>query len=656
MTTFYLLAALLAGVIGANVLKSFIPKIPDAFILIGVGWLLSLTPYFHHYELEPEFFMVLIIAPLLFFDGSNTKLGEVRQRFNAIFLLSGGLAVITALFIGFVTNHLEAYWTLPLAMALASIVTPTDAVAVKSLTTGSKLPGGVHRALEYEALFNDGTGLVLLSLALSVLETGTFSWVNSLQSFAYVVGGGIIAGLIVGQLMIWVRWLLNQRAITPETTLIPISLLTPYIVYLVAEHFHTSGILAAVAAGLLHNFESQQLQLTSSRTQVTTQTIWQTLSALLNNLVFLMLGLSLPGIYHAFMSQSPTVALEWLFMAIFIYVAMLLIRFFWASAADQEHLSDWFGSRRDGTRKKNAWVFALGGVHGTITLAMAFSLPLTVPHRDELIAIATVVILLSMLVPALVFPRILPAKEQAFTEDELTAARIAMIDSTVDQLEHVTPDKTVRKSLISQIQSQKGFIRHREVNRAQLQSTAEHVLTYLNSDDVVNLYEPQVVKGVQMTFAPFVTQSYQQIAQAKRLWRMLRRGFVTKKQRERRRQMMLEKYPELLVKHDNFHAQLDDLLAETSAFITKDVHKNVHDPDMQRAVIVSFEHYVDNLRHREHEAVPVPTSLFVQAFQLEYNFVQQALEHGTISEDLAQALYNEINEAQTLQLQQLTSD
>lgn len=328
MYELYLVALLLVGVIGANVLKQFLPQIPEAFILIATGWGLSFIPIFKQFQLEPEFFMLLIIAPLMFIDGQKQSFNKIRKRFQGIFLLSVVLAVLTAAVVGVVAHQIEAQWTLPLAIALAAIVTPTDAVAVKSLTGNNELPGGVGEALELESLFNDATGLVMLDLALSVLSRGTFSVVDGIGHFLFVAVGGILIGIAGGFLLVMLRFNLNMRGKNPELTTIPISLLTPFAIYLLAEHFGTSGILAVVATGIEHNWEANRLRLTSTNVQLTSRTIWNIVTDVLNDVVFLILGLSLPTVFQNTLTIGWLGTVQLIGISLLIYLIMLGIRYF----------------------------------------------------------------------------------------------------------------------------------------------------------------------------------------------------------------------------------------------------------------------------------------------------------------------------------------
>lgn len=145
MTTLTVVSLLLIGIISTNMIKQFIPKLPETFIFILVGIGLSFTPTFHHFELEPEFFMLVVIAPLMFLDGQQQSFAVIKKRFRMIFTLSVLLAAVSAIAVGFLSSLIESAWPLPLAVALAAIVVPTDAVAVKSLTAGTEMPTGVNK-------------------------------------------------------------------------------------------------------------------------------------------------------------------------------------------------------------------------------------------------------------------------------------------------------------------------------------------------------------------------------------------------------------------------------------------------------------------------------------------------------------------------------
>ncbi|WP_424348634.1 cation:proton antiporter [Latilactobacillus sp. 5-91] len=685
MNEFYLVALLLVGVIVVNVVKQLVPRIPEAFLLIAMGWGLSFMPVFHNFQLEPEFFMLLIIAPLMFIDGQKQSFANIRKRFRGIFLLSVVLAVVTAAVVGVMTKQIEAQWTFPLALALAAIVTPTDAVAVKSMTGNNDMPKGVGEALELESLFNDATGLVMLDLALSVLSKGTFSVVEGIGHFLFVAVGGVVVGIIGGVLLVMLRFNLNRHGKNPELTTIPISLLTPFAIYLLAEHFGVSGILAVVATGIEHNWEADRLRLTSTNVQLTSRTIWNILADILNDFVFLILGISLPEVARNVTQMGWQGAAALLGVSVLIYVVMWIVRYVWALRGDSASISAFFGDRKSDERPFFARLFAVSGIHGTVTLAMAFSLPNTIaghafPYRDELIAIATFVILISMVVSSIVLPRKLPQKTEAYTMADLDHIRNKMVDYVILQMRSQIEDHAVREALTDQLQSQKS--NRLTVDRAQstanynalLSETKEVVDNFLHCEDVNNRYSPEIVNIydkilrrvlVESKRNHFTLRMKHSIKHWKKevLWHTSHR-VITHKQQRRFRDARIAENPELSEQIKQREVMRDDLLALNNEVTDTIDHyldtvlenrlKQKHsDNDFVYLVRRTMNHFCAHIKHDyQKSAATVPDILYVQAFQHEYDFVQQGINAGYINQSIAGVLYTEINQAQLLQLQQ----
>ncbi|WP_072152534.1 cation:proton antiporter [Weissella viridescens] len=174
MDFLFVILVIMAAIIIANFLSQLMPKIPQAFWQILAGIILALIPgTLHQIHLEPDLFLMLVIAPLLFYEGQHTNASVISKNFSAIIRLAGILAIVTVVVLGF-TEQAIMHWVLPLAVALAAIVTPTDATALDSVTSTVKMPSGIKRALNLESLFNDASGLVVLELALLWLNTGHF--------------------------------------------------------------------------------------------------------------------------------------------------------------------------------------------------------------------------------------------------------------------------------------------------------------------------------------------------------------------------------------------------------------------------------------------------------------------------------------------------
>ncbi|GMA69440.1 Na+/H+ antiporter [Leuconostoc litchii] len=687
MTSLYTLALLLIGVIGTNLIKQFLPKIPEAFILIIVGIFLSITPIFRNFELEPEFFMLVIIAPLMFLDGQKQSFSKIKKRFSIIFLLSVVLAIATAIIVGLLANRVEVQWTLPLAVALAAIVVPTDAVAVKSMTASVDMPNGVGEALELESLFNDATGLVLLDLALSVLEQGKFSLILGIEHFLFVAVGGVIIGIITGFIIVGIRTNITFRTTSPETTIIPISLLTPFIVYFFAESFGTSGILAVVATGIVHNWESNKLRLTSTRVQLTSNTIWESISNILNSIVFIILGISLPIVWQEISHMGFIGFAQLIGLSILIYVAMYAVRYFWAFREDNQSANAFFDSH-DNLKQHRflSHVFAISGVHGTMTLAMAFSLPITIanhdfPYRAELIVVATLIILISMLMSAIILPVILPKKIESYTKKDLDTIRNKMVDYASLKVSETINDHTIRETITMQLQSQKGWFGDNRLDKENssqhynelLSNTKDVIINYIHSDVVQQNYSAEVIDTYEKIInrlkinnifqrSPLQTIFHYIRSQYKHAKWHIQNGQITKKQRLQGRKKWAEEHHGKIQQWQNIHdgllllnnevidqvnTYLDDLLRES-------LQKNTADHQYISYVRQRFDRYFNLIKREYNKETPqIDSDLYIQAFQYEYNYIQQASTAGDIPNTLAAVLYNEINEAQTLELQQI---
>lgn len=697
METLYTLSLLLIGVIATNIIKDFIPKIPEAFILIIVGVAMSFTPIFNNFELEPEFFMLMIIAPIMFIDGQKQSFSKIKKRFGGIWTLSVVLAVVTALVVGMITNHVEVAWTLPLAITLAAIVTPTDAVAVKSLTAGTDMPEGVGEALELESLFNDATGLVMLDLSLSVLSKGTFSVLNGLEHFFFVAFGGVVIGTISGLLIVTLRVNLQQRASNPETTIIPISLLTPFAVYLLAEHLGTSGILAVVATGMVHNWESSRLRLTSTSVQLTSRTIWGTIADVLNDIVFLILGISLPTVWSAMTKIGVSGTLQLAALSLLIYVVMLVLRYFWALRDDDRNnrsrrhrqtLPSFFGDRNDQNHRFYAQIFAISGVHGTVTLAMAFSLPYQIggrafPYREELIIVATIVILLSMLISAIVLPLSLPKKVEAYSDSDLIHIRDKMVDYASLKILDTVTDHNTREVLSAQLQSQKNKLFMMDDRKRQssefidlIADTQDFMIAYVHGDyasatyslTTINAYTKILTYSFNNGQKPMGHFSHHLKHTLKRFMRQsawhLANGAITKAQRDRIRKTKLAsdpKFAESVEKWTNTRKEMlrlnEDVITATDKHLDDLLRERLDNKRSDNDYIYMTRETMNRFfsaikRDYRQQTTQVDNSLYIQAFQFEYDFVQQGVTDGFIPTSMASVLYTEINQAQTLQLQE----
>ncbi|WP_243677355.1 cation:proton antiporter [Weissella confusa] len=438
------------------------PRIPKAFWQILGGIILATIPVLSKsvVELDPEWFMMLIIAPLLFYEGKRTDVRLVSKNFRAIINLAGIIAVMTVVVL-MLFGHWAIGWALPMALALAAIVTPTDATALESVTDGLEVPKGIGRALSLESLFNDATGLVVLELALLWMNTGTFSFIHGFEEFLIVALGGAVVGGIAGVVLLYIRQHLLRAQFDDTVAHVMIYFLSPILVYGLAEHTGVSGIIAVVVMGIISNEEKHHTQFMSSQLNNLNNQLTMIVSQLLNGLVFVLLGISLVRVFKTYIHSPLTTWLGYIGIGLAIYGVKAVFRHIMIERVRQDSP---MSSMVDQTHKnRDAWIFALGGVHGTVTMAMAFSLPLTLdngqafPHRDMLLLIAATVIIVSLVAPLLILPRMLPEIKPEYDTSEYSEAHIAMINAAMSYVEGLDVSNSVKRNVIDQLQDQLGY-------------------------------------------------------------------------------------------------------------------------------------------------------------------------------------------------------
>ncbi|OPA73247.1 Na+/H+ antiporter [Paenibacillus selenitireducens] len=421
-----LLIALTLVVVTATVLNRRFPKIPVALFQIAIGAVVSWLPLHLSLTFEPEAFMVCIIAPLLFGDGRAVSRVEMWKYKTPILLMSLGLVLITVIGIGYVIHYLIPSMPLAAAFALAAILSPTDAVAVKSITKGMSLPKGLMPILEGESLLNDAAGIVSFKVALAVVLTGVFSVQGAAINFIFVAIGGVIAGFLLGGLFVKLRLSLRKYGFEEVNTLVVIQLITPFVIYLLAEELHVSGILAVVTAGIIHGIERDRLQQTTTKLQIISSNTWSVLSYILNGFVFVLLGFLLPDAYRGMVASHEVGLSKVLLLTLLIAIGLFVIRYIWVlifhkkfNGREKVSIFEQIfrGSKpvnelpeEHTPRGRYAFIAATCGIHGTITLATALSIPyelsagIPFPLRDTIIFISAGVILISLIYATIALP------------------------------------------------------------------------------------------------------------------------------------------------------------------------------------------------------------------------------------------------------------
>jgi CPA1 family monovalent cation:H+ antiporter len=425
---------------------------PITYVLGGVAF--ALVPGFPRFALDPGFFFLCFLPPLLFADGWLMPLREFAKAKRPILMLATGLVVLTTVVVGCVVHWLVPGVPLALALALGAVVSPTDAVATSAITSKLKVPTRVTTVLAGESLMNDATGLVAFKFALAALVAGTFSLRAALWEFLVLALGGLVVGLVVGYLVGQLRDLLiRTHNADPfiETTL---SLLTPYAAYLAAEPLGVSGILAIVAAGLYSGWRDPVHM--DVETRQTAWIVWSTMLFWLNGLAFVLLGLQFPTLLHAVLGEYSGGQL-FRFVAVVAGTAMV-VRIAWFFPA--AHLPFLLSAHVRKTETRPTWRMLLvggwAGMRGTVTLAAALSIPLTLPdgaalpQRDLVIFLAFGVIAATLLVQGTTMAwliRQLGLQEDTTHQTEEQLARTTAVRAGLEALRKLEPEtRTPTKS------------------------------------------------------------------------------------------------------------------------------------------------------------------------------------------------------------------
>lgn len=404
--------------------------------------------------LKPDIFFLLFLPPLLFLDGWRIpKQGLFRDK-GTILELALGLVVFTVVGVGFFINWMIPEMPVAIAFALAAIVSPTDPIAVSAIAARVPIPKRLMHLLEGESLLNDASGLVFMRFAVAAALTGTFSLVDAFGTFLWVAIGGIALGVGVTWIVTVAKNWVSRHFGEETGSQILISLLIPFGAYLLAEHLHCSGILAAVAAGVTMGYVEQTGQALAV-TRVRRSAVWDTVQFAANGIIFVLLGEQLPQI----VTGAAQVVREtghhepvWLLIyVVAINCALAALRFLWVWTSLRFTL---FRAALKGQKPVvPSWrliaATSLAGVRGTITLAGVLTLPLTMydgsafPARDLAIFLAAGVIIVSLVAASLSLPYLLQGLKlppEPSHQEEEDRARVAAAEVAIQAIEQAQHD------------------------------------------------------------------------------------------------------------------------------------------------------------------------------------------------------------------------
>ena len=458
---------------------------PYPIVLVIAGLLLGFVPGIPKVTLDPELIFLVVLPPLLYAGAWVTSWRDFSYNLVSIAMLAIFLVGFTVWGVAEAGPWLFPGFSWSTGFVLGAAVATTDAIAATSIAKQIGLPKRIVDLLEGESLVNDATGLLALEFALALVESGQTPTAGAgFLRLLILIGGGVATGLILGRIVEWFEHRIDDGPIE-----IAISILVPYATYLSAEAIHVSGVLAVVSAGLFLGRKSSKFFSPSVRIQA--YSVWNSITFILNGLVFILIGLQLPSVL-AGVSELSTKRLI-LYGGLFS-VFLILLRLIWTyPGAYVAYLIRTRLLHQPEQRPGAGPVFVVGwtGMRGVIALAAAMSLPQTVaggapfPHRNLIVFLTFSVILVTLVVQGLTLPtliRLLGLAGSGGNRFEEQEARRLVLQRTLDRLEEMRRyDPTAR------VEVYEDLARHYKNRLASLHAypqekteDAEHYFQFVN--------------------------------------------------------------------------------------------------------------------------------------------------------------------------------
>jgi Na+/H+ antiporter len=444
-----ILTALLVILVAIAILFEIARRIgvpyPTLFVLGGLP--LAFVPGLSRVQLQPELVLLVFLPPLLFSAAVDSPIRDLRANRAPLLRLSIGLVLFTMVIVAVVAQAAIPGLGWPAAFTLGAIVAPTDALSATSVFRRLGAPRQLVTLVEGESLFNDATALVAYRAAVLAVS-GTFVLSQAVGGFVVAAVGGIAIGAAVG----WVAREILRRIDDPPVEVV-VSLIIPFAAYLPADELGLSGVLAAVAAGLV--IGSRLGTILSPNSRVLWLTTWKMVGFILNGFVFVLIGLELPAILEGLGQGEQLRALG---LVALICGVVVVTRFVWIFTTSLLPNSPrrQFARRDPRLATRLTAVLSWAGLRGAVSLAAALALPTGFPERNLILLLTFAVILVTLVGQGLTLPLVLRWAGWDGTEpdgDEGTLARNAAYRAGLDEIQRARPDWPTHQPLFDRLES-----------------------------------------------------------------------------------------------------------------------------------------------------------------------------------------------------------
>ncbi|MFI5683977.1 Na+/H+ antiporter [Streptomyces sp. NPDC051636] len=375
--------------------------VPAPLLLVAAGLLVSYVPGVPDYTLDPEVVLPLLLPPLLYTSATDSSYLDLRAQLRPVALLSVGYVLFATFVVGCAAYLIVPGMPLPAALVLGAVVAPPDAVAATAVARRVGLPSRITTILQGESLLNDATAITAYKVALAAAVGAGATWAGGIGEFLLAAVGGVGVGLVLMAPLHWLRTHLKEPLL--QNTL---SLLIPFVAYGVAEQLHASGVLAVVVVALYLGHRAWEVDFA---TRLQEEAVWKMVAFVLESAVFALIGLQLPVVLKG-LGEYEGADAAWYAVAVFLVV--VATRFVWVYPAAflPRLLSARVGEREPNPTWRGAMVTAWAGMRGVVSLAIAFSIPLTVhgggafPQRNLILFLTFTTVIGTLVLQGLTLP------------------------------------------------------------------------------------------------------------------------------------------------------------------------------------------------------------------------------------------------------------
>jgi CPA1 family monovalent cation:H+ antiporter len=397
------LLLLVAGSAAVAALARRVP-VPAPLLLVAAGLVVSFVPGVPDYTLDPHIVLPLILPPLLYTAATDSSYLDLRAQLRPVALLSVGYVLFATVVVGYAAYLLVPGLPLTAALVLGAVVAPPDAVAATAVARRVGLPSRITTILQGESLVNDATAITAYRVAVAAAVGEGATWLGGIGEFLLAAVGGVVVGLV---LMVPIHWLRThlKEALLQNT----LSLLIPFVAYALAEQVHASGVLAVVVVALYLGHRAWEVDFA---TRLQEEAVWKMVAFVLESAVFALIGLQLPVVLKALGAYEGKTA-AWYALALFVVV--VVSRFAWVYPATflPRMLSARIREREDDPTWKGPFVISWAGMRGVVSLAIAFSIPLTMhdgrpfPERNLILFLTFTTVIGTLVVQGVTLPTLI---------------------------------------------------------------------------------------------------------------------------------------------------------------------------------------------------------------------------------------------------------